>query len=64
VAASPGPVTYRIYRGGNPVATTAATAYVDGGRTPNTSYTYTVTAYDGAGNESAPSAPAAAMTLP
>jgi len=42
------------------VATTTASAYTDGGLQAGTTYSYTVTAVDAAGNESARSAPASA----
>lgn len=47
---------YRLYRGGTLAATipvASGTAYIDSGLTANTSYSYTVSAYDYAGNESA-----------
>ncbi len=55
---------YRIYRNGSAVTTTGGTTYTDTGLQPSTSYTYTVTAFDAAGNESAPSAPDTETTLP
>lgn len=48
---------YQVYRDGTPVRTTPATAYTDSGLTANTSYSYTVTAFDYANNVSAQSAP-------
>ncbi len=53
---------YRILRNGTAIATSAATAYSDTGLTAATAYTYTVTAYDAAGHESAQSAPATVAT--
>lgn len=57
---------YRIYRNGSvtPVATVGAgvTAYTDSALTPSTAYTYYVSAYDNASNESAQSGPASATT--
>ncbi|MGE5599381.1 MAG: discoidin domain-containing protein, partial [Bacteroidota bacterium] len=53
---------YRIYRGGEAIATTAGTSYSDTGLSPNTTYSYTVSAYDAANNESGQSAPAGATT--
>lgn len=49
---------YRIYRDGNPnpVGNSANTSFSDGGLTADTSYSHTVSAFDGAGNESAESA--------
>jgi len=57
---------YRIYRDGGPtsIASTASTSYSDTGLIANTNYDYTVSAYDGAGNESAVSTNSAAITLP
>ncbi|MEM7281353.1 MAG: PASTA domain-containing protein, partial [Pseudomonadota bacterium] len=59
---------YNIFRdgGGSPIATVSGTSYTDGGLTPNTSYTYTVSAFDGATplNESLQSAAANATTSP
>ena len=56
---------YHVYRnnGGTPVATVDAstTAYPDTGLNPGTTYSYTVTAFDGSG-ESAPSNQASAQT--
>jgi hypothetical protein len=53
---------YRVYRRNadgtwpsTPLATVSTSAYTDSGLANGTSYTYRVTAYDGAGNESAPS---------
>lgn len=56
---------YRIYRNGStsPVATTTATSYTDSGLSPNTAYSYTVSAYDAAGNFSATTA-AVQVTTP
>jgi len=53
---------YRVFRNGSPIDTTLPTSYLDTGLTANTMYTYTVTAYDGVGNESAESSPAPAVT--
>src|SRR5206468_1051928 len=41
---------YRVYRGGAQVGTTAGTSYSDTGLTAATPYSYTVRAYDPAGN--------------
>ena len=46
---------YKVFRNGTQVGTTAGTGYTDTGLTPATSYTYTVSAYDAAGNNSAQS---------
>ena len=44
---------YKVFRDGSQVATSTTTTYQDTGLTPATSYTYAVSAYDAAGNESA-----------
>jgi chitodextrinase len=58
---------YKIYRNGStsPLAlVTTGTSYADKGLTAATTYTYTVSAYDAAGNESAqPAPPVSATTL-
>jgi hypothetical protein len=54
---------YKVYRGGTQVGTSASTAYTDSGLTASTTYTYTVAAYDAAGNTSAQSTSASATTL-
>ena len=41
---------YRVYRGGTQVGTAAGTSYSDTGLSAGTSYSYTVRAYDAAGN--------------
>ncbi len=41
---------YRVYRGGTQVGTTAGTSYSDTGLSAATPYSYTVRAYDAAGN--------------
>lgn len=43
---------YDVYRNGSKAGSTANTGYTDTGLTPSTTYTYTVKAYDGAGNRS------------
>src|SRR5213078_256904 len=53
---------YRVYRGGTQIATTTTTAYANTGLAPSTTYSYTVAAYDAAGNLSAQSASASATT--
>ena len=57
---------YTVYRGGTAIATTSgpsATTYSDTSVAPSTTYTYTVDAFDAAGNHSPPSA-AASVTTP
>jgi chitodextrinase len=54
---------YRIFRGGTEIGTTQQTTFTDTGRTPSTTYTYQVRAYDAAGNQSA-AAPIEATTTP
>ena len=54
---------YRIYRGGNQIATSATTNYSNTGLSPSTAYTYTVSAYDAAGNNSSQSSSVSATTL-
>jgi chitodextrinase len=56
---------YHVFRDGGttPIATLTGTSFADTGLTAGTSHTYTVSAFDAAGNESAPSAPASATTL-
>ncbi|MBI2100713.1 MAG: right-handed parallel beta-helix repeat-containing protein [Candidatus Vogelbacteria bacterium] len=53
---------YRVFRNGAPLTTVAGTSYQNTGLSPATTYTYTVEAYDAAGNNSAQSAPVSATT--
>ncbi|MFE0464199.1 cellulose binding domain-containing protein, partial [Kitasatospora sp. NPDC058965] len=53
---------YTVYRGGTQVGTTTGTAFTDTGLSPSSSYSYTVSAHDAAGNTSAVSAPVSATT--
>jgi chitodextrinase len=55
---------YTVYRGTTAIATVSGgtTSYTDSGLTPGTTYSYTVTASDGAGNVSPPSNQASATT--
>jgi len=55
---------YRIYRGGVQIGTSGTPSYADSNLASNTSYSYTVAAVDGAGNNSAQSLSANATTLP
>jgi hypothetical protein len=54
---------YDIFRNGTQVGTSAGTTYQDTGLTASTIYTYTVAAFDAAGNVSSPSASASSTTL-
>jgi chitodextrinase len=53
---------YRIYRAGTQLGTAVSTSYSDTGLVPSTTYSYTVAAYDAAGNVSAQSQSASATT--
>jgi chitodextrinase len=53
---------YKIYRGGVQVSTSAVNSYSDTGLSPSTAYSYTVSAYDMAGNNSVQSTGASATT--
>jgi chitodextrinase len=55
-------VGYRVSRNGNLLSTSTGTSYQNTGLAPGTTYTYTVAAYDAAGNFSAESSPASATT--
>jgi chitodextrinase/cytochrome c553 len=57
-----GVTSYEVRRGGEVVATTEATSYADTGLSPETSYTYTVEAFDAAGNGSGTSEEASVTT--
>jgi hypothetical protein len=59
---SAGVAGYTIYRNGAEAGTAASTSYDDAGLSPDTRYTYTVSAYDAAGNQSAQSTPVSATT--
>jgi hypothetical protein len=54
---------YKIYRNGTQVGTSATNSYSDTNLTPATYYTYTVSAYDAAGNTSAQTAAIRVTTL-
>jgi glucose/arabinose dehydrogenase/chitodextrinase len=53
---------YRVFRNGTSVGTPATTSFHDSGLEPTTTYSYTVSAFDAAGNSSAQSASASATT--
>lgn len=53
---------YNVYRNGTKVGSSSTTSYSDTGLTDGTTYSYTVTAYDAAGNQSAQSSPAVNAT--
>jgi chitodextrinase len=55
--------SYQVYRNGTLVGTPTGLSYTDTGLAPSTTYSYTVAAYDTAGNASAQSAAASATTL-
>ncbi|HEX2784696.1 MAG TPA: PQQ-dependent sugar dehydrogenase, partial [Ilumatobacteraceae bacterium] len=55
---------YKIFRAGTQVGTSTTPSFPDTGLTPNTTYSYTVSAFDAAGNNSAQSATATATTKP
>ncbi len=54
---------YRVLRGGVFVASTTTNSFANSGLAPSTNYSFTVVAYDAAGNSSATSASASATTL-
>jgi len=53
---------YSIYRGSTLVGSSTGTTYTDSGLTPGTAYSYSVAAFDAAGNTSAHSAAVSATT--
>jgi uncharacterized delta-60 repeat protein len=53
---------YRVSRNGAVVTTTSATSFPDAGLAASTAYTYSVTAFDAAGNVSSASTPVSATT--
>jgi chitodextrinase len=54
---------YTVYRNGVSVGTTSTPGYTDSSLTPSTPYSYTVAAFDAAGNHSAQSSPLTVTTL-
>ncbi|MHA1245737.1 MAG: S8 family serine peptidase [Candidatus Thorarchaeota archaeon] len=54
---------YNVYRDGVKIAETTDTTYTDTGLTPETTYTYEVSAVDTSGNEGEKSDPASATTM-
>ena len=54
---------YRVYRDGDVAGFASSTNFTDNGLLPNTRHSYTVSAYDDAGNQSAQSGSAARYTL-
>lgn len=57
-----GIASYRVYRGGTLLGSTTTTTFTDAGLTPATTYTYEVSAVNGAGLEGARTGPASATT--
>ena len=53
---------YRIFRSGSAIGTSTTLSWSDTAVAPSTTYSYAVSAFDAAGNESQPSAPASATT--
>ncbi len=53
---------YTVYRDGTTIGTTAGTSFADNAALSETTYTYTVSAFDAAGNSSGASAPATPTT--
>jgi hypothetical protein len=54
---------YKVFRGGTQIGTSTTTSFSDTGLPASTSFSYTVAAFDAAGNTSAQSASATATTL-
>ncbi|HTL18562.1 MAG TPA: fibronectin type III domain-containing protein, partial [Patescibacteria group bacterium] len=54
---------YRVFRNGSLIATPSTNSFADTGLTSSTTYSYTVAAFDAAGNVSPQSAPASATTM-
>jgi chitodextrinase len=53
---------YKIFRNSTQISTTTSTAFNDSGLISSTTYTYTISAYDAVGNNSAQSTPLGATT--
>ena len=53
---------YTVYRNGTVIGSTPGTSLLDGGVVPGTSYTYTVAAFNGAGQQSGQSSPLQVQT--
>jgi len=53
---------YKVYRNGSPIGSTTLTSYSDTDLNPDTTYAYTVSAYDNATNESSQSTPPVDVT--
>jgi chitodextrinase len=54
---------YKVFRGGSQLGTSTTTSFTDTTASPSTTYSYTVSAYDAAGNNSAQSSPLSATTI-
>ncbi|MEK7201682.1 MAG: fibronectin type III domain-containing protein, partial [Patescibacteria group bacterium] len=54
---------YKVFRNGTQIATPTTPSYIDSGLTAQTAYSYTVSAYDGAGNNSGLSGSVGVTTL-
>ncbi len=62
-ASSTGASGYKIYRNGTFLTSVGnVSSYLDSNLTPNTAYSYTISAFDAAGNESAPTPAVSATT--
>ena len=61
---SSGVAGYRVFRNGRQIAQVTGTAYSNTGLDPATTYSYSVAAFDAAGNVSSQTAPVSATTVP
>jgi chitodextrinase len=59
-----GVTSYKIFRNGTQVGSSGSTSFTDTGLAPNTSYSYTITANDAAGNASSQSTTLNTSTVP